>query len=125
MRVSVVQIGGGQQTVVLGSHVTDLNQQIIYDFSLDCEIVLIRVLGAQMRLKLAVEQNWPKSRPVDRLPAWRVQNAIEGIRILCSVLADKRRVEQNVCKAGPATGWRPGAELLQHQLPHRVLEEAR
>src|SRR5258707_8542820 len=69
-----------------------------------------------MRLKLAVEQDWPKSRPVDRLPAWRVQNAIEGIRILCSVLADKRRVEQNVCETGAATEWRLGAELLEHQL---------
>src|SRR5258707_6827309 len=77
-----------------------------------------------MRLKLAVEQDWPKSRPVDRLPAWRVQNAIEGIRILCSVLADKRRVEQNVCETGAATEWRLGAELLEHQLLDWVVKHA-
>src|SRR5579871_672636 len=124
LRLPIVQIVRGQQPVALRTDVPDLQQEISGKFALDIEVVLVRILGPKVRLKFAEQKYRTKLRPIHRLAAWWIENAIERVRIQSTVLSHKRRVKERVRKTGTAPEWRLGAELLQDELLNGIVEHA-
>ena len=57
LRIAVVNVVTGQQTMSLRTNVPDLQHQVFGQFALDIEVVLHRVLRAQMWLELTVKSN--------------------------------------------------------------------
>src|SRR5258705_8534413 len=100
----------------LPAYIRNLEYHILREFSLDRQVVLLRVLGADMRRRLPIEKDRPKHRPIHWLIPWRVQDPIKKIRGGRSVLIFERQIQQGVEKTGnfPQTGVR--AELVPHQL---------
>src|SRR2546426_10334989 len=113
--------------------ITDLEFHIVRQLALDGEVVLGRILAAHVRLKLSEQRVWTEHSPVHRLPSLRIQDTVDtgqrgqtewiGIRE-ASALVEKRFVEQSVEGECAPTEWRLGAELFQHKLLNRVIEQS-
>src|SRR2546422_263908 len=72
---------------------------------------------------LAEQKDRPEERPVHRLAAWRVKYSVERIGILSrAILPEKRRVEHRIKQKGASLERRFRAELLQHELLDRIIE---
>ena len=110
--------------MALRSHVTHLQNQVLGQLALDVQVVLGRILRPQVRLKLPVEQNRAVERPVHWLSPRRIENPVKRIGFLRAVLLLVGRVEQRSIDDVAAAERRLGAELLQHQLLHRVIEKS-
>src|SRR6185369_14681547 len=123
LRVAVVHIVTGQQAMPLRSHIADLQNQVFGQLALDVQVVLGRILRPQVRLKLSIQQNGAVKRPVHWLSSGRIENSVKWIGLLCAVLLLVWRVEQRSVDDVAAAERRLGAELLQNQLLHRVVEE--
>ncbi len=82
-RISRIDFIAGQQAMSLRSDVADLKQNVPRQLPLDGQIVLIGILQAQIGRKLAEESHWPELRPIDGLPARRIQDAVERIWETC------------------------------------------
>ena len=90
------------------------------------QIVLLRILRTQMSWKLSEQQDRTEHRPVHSLTAWGAQDSIERIRSNSrSILVQKRCVELRVEHKRAAAKRRLRAELLQHQLFDRVIENSK
>src|SRR5205085_9170850 len=98
--------------MALRTHISDLKQDVALQLPLNGEVVLLRVLGAEVGLKFAEQQNWPEGGPIHRLAAGRIQNAVKRIGVHCSILQCKRSVEQRIRQEGTAAEGRFSAELL-------------
>src|SRR6267142_2305664 len=109
--------------MTLPADVGELQNQVLGYLALNCKIVLFSVLRSWVLCRLPEQQNRAEHRPVYRLPARRVQDAMERIRE-CGVpiLTQKWRVELCVEHESAATKWWFRTELLQHQLFDRVIE---
>ncbi len=110
--------------MALRSHIADLQNQVFGQLALDVQVVLGGILRPQMRLKLSVEQNGTVERPVHWLSSRRIENSVKRIGLLCAVLLLVWRVEQRSVDDVAAAERRLGAELLQNQLLHRVVEQS-
>src|SRR5208283_522134 len=111
--------------MALRPYIIDLQQEVLCDLALDAEVVLRRVLRAQMRLEVAVHEDGEVIRPTWILSLGCLrQKSVESIRGHVSSLPHKWSIEESVEETGAAAkGWF-SAELLQHQLLHRVVEES-
>jgi hypothetical protein len=54
LRITGVDVVRRQQSMPLRPHIIDLQQKILGNLTLDAEVVLRRVLRAQMRLEVAI-----------------------------------------------------------------------
>src|SRR4051812_5828113 len=123
-RIAEVNIVARQKAVPLRSDIPDLEYKILGEFALNIQVVLRRILRAQVRLELSVQQQRPEALPVGILPRRRIDDAIERIWLYRAVLLQVWSVEQrSVDDVAAAEGWL-SAELLEHQLLHRVVEQA-
>ena len=57
LRIAVIQIAGGQQAMTLRPDVANLENHVATDLALDCEVVLLLVLGPDVRLQFAVQDH--------------------------------------------------------------------
>src|SRR5258708_13268106 len=80
----------------LPAYIRNLEYHILREFSLDRQVVLLRVLGADMRRRLPIEKDRPKHRPIHWLIPWRVQDPIKRIRGGPSVLIFERQIPHGV-----------------------------
>src|SRR6267378_5242858 len=109
--------------MTLPTDVRELQNQVLGDFALNRKIVLLSILRSWVLCRLPKQQNRAEHRPVHRLPARRVQDAMERIRERGGpILAQKWSVELRVEHESAATKWWFGTELLQHQLFDWVIE---
>src|SRR6202521_4538078 len=133
LRIPEVEIVGCQQPMSLRSYIAHLQFQVPAQLTLDRQVVLRRILTPHFRLKLTEQKNGAEHPPVHRLPPFRIQDAVDtgqrgqaewiGIRE-APALVEKRSVEQGVEGEGATAEWRLGAELFQHQLLNRVIEQS-
>src|SRR6267142_1860216 len=108
----------------LPAYIRNLEYHILREFSLDRQVVLLRVLGADMRRRLPIEKDRPKHRPIHWLIPWRVQDPIKRIRGGRSVLILERQIQHGVENAGTSAERRLGAELFHHELFDRIVENS-
>ena len=74
--------------------ISELQHHVFRKLSLNRQIVLRRVLSAQVRLELAIEENRAKQRVIHGLAGRGGQNAVERIRRRCaSRLVNERSVK--------------------------------
>ena len=62
LRISEVQVFGGQQAMALGPHVSQRKHHILGKLALDSEVVLGGVLGPQLGFKFAEQQDGTEVR---------------------------------------------------------------
>src|SRR5258708_15470846 len=106
----------------LASNVSNLEDQILRQFPLDRQVILLRILRADFRRGLSVQENWTEHRPIHCLISCRIQDAVKRIRRARSVLILERQVEHRVVNAGTAAERWLSTELLHHQLLDRIVE---
>ena len=63
LRIAKVHIVAGQQPMSLRSDITNLQHQVLGQLALDIEVVLRRILRAQVRLELPVQQQRTETMP--------------------------------------------------------------
>src|SRR5256885_14788900 len=105
----------------LPAHVGNLEYEILRKFALDRQIVLLRVLGADIRRRLPIEKNRPKHGPIHWLIPWRIQDAVKRIWGARSVLVLEREIEHRVQNTRTAAERRLRAELLHHKLLNPIV----
>ncbi len=114
--------------------VTHLEFHIVGQLMLDVEVILGRVLATHVRLELSEQRVWTEHSPVHRLTPYWIQDTVHpgerrstrmdwGKRSW-SALVQKRFVEQGVKWECASSKWRLRAELFQHQLLNRVIEQS-
>src|SRR5579863_7936484 len=109
--------------MALRANVSELHDNITGQLPLNRQVVLRRVLRPHVRLEITVKQHGPEAGPIlGRTRRW-AQDAIKRIRIDGTTLRDKRSVQERRGKIRAASERRLGAELFEHQLLHRVIEE--
>src|SRR5260370_15233956 len=124
--IGKIDVVGGQQTMGLRSYVTNLKKQILREFVLNCEIVLVRVLAAHVRLEFAEQKNVTKNRPVHVLTTLRSQDSIKRIgNRKSAALVLEGCIEESVKDERAASKRRFSAELFQHQLLDGIVEQAK
>src|SRR5579864_1296937 len=114
----------------LGTHISDGEYQVFRNFLLDSEIVLRRVLGAEIRLELSEQEYGTECRPIHRGSGLRSQDSVERIGsdgeiARASELAHEGRREQALRDQRTAAEGRFALELLEHQLLDRVVEDSK
>ena len=98
--------------MILRADVPNLEHQISHQLPLNRKVVLLRVLGAHVRLKFAIQQDGSEDRPINSVAGLIPQDAVKRIRELKSVLAVKRGLKESRVDQGASTEWRLGAELF-------------
>ena len=78
----------------LRAHIPHLKYHVSRQLALEVEIILSRILRADIGLKLPKHQDRPEYGPVDRLTTSRIQYSIEWIRIDRTVLTFKGSIEE-------------------------------
>src|SRR5579863_2198736 len=119
-----VNIVGSKQAMPLRTHVANLQHGAVAQFALDGQIVLTRVLRAQVGLEVAIQKNRAKQRQVGRLALRGIDDPTEGIRICIIALGYKRSIEKLVVHRGASAKRRFGAELRRNQFLDRIVEKA-
>src|SRR5262252_666025 len=123
-RIAWVDLIGGQQAMALRTNIGQLQQHVARQFALDGQIVLILVLRAHIWLELSEIDAAGEVGPVNRLAAFRIQKAVEGVRKHAPGLIHKRRPQERRGDEVAAAEGRFGAELLEHQLFNRIIENS-
>src|SRR5580704_16645498 len=114
----------GQQAMPLRTYVGYLQENIAGQFPLNRQIVLIRILRPHVRRELSEINATKESRPVDGLPARRIQDSRERIRSDCAVLPDIGSLQKRRRDEVASPEWRLGAELLKDELLNGVIKHA-
>src|SRR5271156_5173732 len=122
--VTMIQIVGGQQAVPLRSDVAERHHHVGSNLLLYLEVVLLGVLRSQVRFELAIHDDGPKSRPVDGLAGFRLEETIEGIRRDGARLAHEWSLKQRRKQAVTAAEGRLALELLEDKLLHGIVKNA-
>src|ERR1700733_1123125 len=111
--------------MALGANISNLELSVLGKFALDGEVVLVGKLRPHVRLKIAIEQNWLKERPILGRAWLGSDEAIEGIGISCTaILSDKWSVELSFREENAAAKRRLSAKLLEHELLHGVIKHS-
>src|SRR6267154_368763 len=79
IRISWIEILGGEQPMPLTPYVCHGQHQVLRNFSLNRQVVLFSVLCTRILCGLTEEQNRTEHGPIHRLCARRVQDAVERI----------------------------------------------
>src|SRR5437016_14597093 len=108
----------------LPAYVRNLEYKVLREFTVDRQVILLRVLRADMRRRLSIKKDWPEQRPIHWLISWRIQDPVKRIRCARSILILERQIEHGVVNARAAAERRLCAELLHHQLFNRIIEYA-
>src|ERR1700722_3115809 len=110
--------------MALRSDIANLEHGAGAQLTLDGEVVLAGVLGAQVRLEFTKKKNRAKQGQIRGLPFGGRDNAAEGIRSLKVRLVYIRSVEKDIRERRTATERRLSAELGKNQFFDRIVEQA-
>src|ERR1041385_8904894 len=120
----MIDIKGGKQPVTLRTDITNLQENIAWQFPFNSQVILRRILRPQNLWKLAKKQNRTESFPVNCRSARRAQHAIEGIGKRRAVLVKERRLECGIHDEVAPAKWRLSANFLQSQFLNRIKEQS-
>src|SRR5579871_5070813 len=110
--------------MTLRSYVSELQDQITRQLALHRQVVLRCVLRAHLGLEIAVQQHGPEARPILRRAGGGAEDSVKWVWIDRTRLSDEWRIQECCRQIRAATERWLCAKLLEHQLLHRVIEQA-
>src|SRR5882724_4472876 len=108
----------------LRAHIADRSHHVLRHFALDTDVVLLGVLRLELLGDLTEEQDGTEICPIDLTTGGRREEAVERVRDRSAGLQFERRLEESFRDERASTEGRLRAQLLEHQLFDRVIEDA-
>jgi hypothetical protein len=108
--------------VPLAAHVSELQERILRNLTLQGHVVLFGGLSRQGLWIIAEQLDWTERGEVDRCSRSGIQNSMEWIWVYSSILSHERRIEKWVGEKCASTKRRLCRELRWNQFFHSVVE---